>query len=67
MSTEETHLLNTKNLLEQKIEARKRLLELDPKKAQQHVDQVLYPQYWEVIDGPLWEDSLEVDSAETNA
>jgi hypothetical protein len=44
----------------------KRLLELNPQEAQQQVDQVLYPQYWKIVDEPGWEDSLEVDSAEPN-
>jgi hypothetical protein len=66
MGTDQTLILDTEDLLAQKIEARKRLLELNPEEAQQRVNQVLYPQYWKMVDKPGWEDSLEVDSAEPN-
>lgn len=66
MGIDPTLFLSTEDLLAQKIEARKRLLELNPQEAQQQVDQVLYPQYWKIVDEPGWEDSLEVDSAEPN-
>jgi hypothetical protein len=67
MSIDESLCFSIQDLLEQKVEARKNLLELNPEEAQRRVDQVLYPKYWEAIDVSGWEDSLEVDSAETNA
>jgi hypothetical protein len=66
MSINESLFLNVEDLLEQKIDARKKLLELNPEEAQRRVDRVLYPQYWEAVDVPGWEDSLEVNGAETN-
>lgn len=47
------------NLLEQKVQARERLLQLPPEEAQRIVDQVLYPQYWQAIDVAVWEESIE--------
>ncbi|NJM76632.1 MAG: hypothetical protein HC852_13660 [Acaryochloridaceae cyanobacterium RU_4_10] len=47
------------DLLEQKVQARERLLKLPPEEAQRIVDQVLYPQYWQAIDVTVWEESIE--------
>lgn len=46
-------------LMQEKIEARKRLLALPPEEAQKLVEQTLYPQYWEFrSDDNVWEESL---------
>jgi hypothetical protein len=66
MSIDESLFLNVEDLLEQKVNARKKLLELNPEEAQHRVDQVLYPQYWKALNVPGWEESLEVNGAETN-
>jgi hypothetical protein len=67
MSIDESLFLNAEDLLEQKVNARKKLLELTPEEAQHRVDQVLYPQYWKALGVPEWEESLEVNRAEPNA
>lgn len=46
-------------LMQEKIEARKRLLALPPEEAQKLVEQTLYPQYWEFrSEDNVWEESI---------
>lgn len=46
-------------LMQEKIEARKRLLGLPPEEAQKLVERTLYPQYWEFrSEDNVWEESI---------
>lgn len=53
---------NLEKLTQQKIEARKKILKLEPRQAQNLVNQTLYPQYWDFkIEQNSWEESIPTD------
>lgn len=55
----------TEQLIQEKIEARMRLLALPPAEAQKLVEQTLYPQYWDVsLEALTWEESIPTYSGE---
>lgn len=53
---------------QQKIEARRKLLELPPEEAQKQVESILYPQYWQLdLNQSLWQESFYPDDDEINS
>lgn len=48
-------------LAQEKIEARKKILQLAPKEAEKLVNQTLYPEYWQFdINEHSWEESIPI-------
>ncbi len=52
------------DLHEEKVQSRLDLLNLPPHEAQRRVNQVMYPQYWKVINVTDWEESIEPEDEE---
>jgi myo-inositol catabolism protein IolC len=58
----------SEELAVEKIAARQKLLSMDPREAQQLVNQTLYPEYWELDPNQEpWEESIETHYGETDA
>ena len=59
----------SRQLAQEKIEARMRLLSMPPEEAQKLVDMTLYPQSWKFQpeDNDIWEESLSLYEAKVDA
>jgi hypothetical protein len=62
MNSDPSIATDLKDLLEQKTQARERLLQLPPEEAQLIVDQILYPQYWQATEVTVWEENIESEN-----
>lgn len=64
MAAEEKPLdeMNLEELAQQKIDARLRLLKMDPKEAQAKVNEILFPHLWKPVDEFEWEDDIEPET-----
>jgi hypothetical protein len=62
MNSDPSIATDLKDLLEQKTQARERLLQLPPEEAQRIVDQILYPQYWQATEVTVWEENIESEN-----
>ena len=55
--------MNLKELEQQKIDARMKLLAMNPEEAQELVNQVFFPHLWKPVDVLWWEESIDSEES----